>query len=70
LSVTGTVLRWFGYDINPESSIYPQTLRKDRRQEMVEVEMKSSWRVRGIPSNGPVGKDDGINEMYISPARR
>lgn len=60
------LLRWVGYDIEPESSIYAQTLRKIGGKERVEVDLKSGLRVRGYPGNGPAAKDDGITELYLT----
>lgn len=66
LDVTKALLRGVGYDIEPESSIYAQTLRKIGGKERIEVDLKGGLRVRGFPGNGPAAKDDGINEIYLT----
>lgn len=55
-----------GYHIQPEGSIYSQTLKKIGGRARVEIELKSGRRIRGIPGNGPETKDDGINELYLT----
>jgi len=65
-SWTKKLLALCGYHIQPEGSIYSQTLKKIGGKAKVEVELKNGRRVRGIPGNGPETKDDGINELYLT----
>jgi hypothetical protein len=58
-------LGWLGYRIEPEGSIYAQTLRHLPDDAPVLVEFKDGRRITGCPRNGPQHKDDGINELYL-----
>jgi len=62
---TKKLLGKLGYRLEPESSIYAQTLYKMSDEGSVLVEMKDGRRVSGCPRNGPQYKDDGINELYL-----
>ena len=54
-----------GYRMEPEGSIYAQTLRHLPDDAPVLVEFKDGRRITGCPRNGPQHKDDGINELYL-----
>ena len=54
-----------GYRMEPESSIFAQTLYHMSDVGTVLVEFKDGRRITGCPRNGPQYKDDGINELYI-----
>jgi hypothetical protein len=54
-----------GYRMEPEGSMYAQTLRHLPSDAAVLVELKDGRRITGCPRNGPQHKDDGINELYI-----
>jgi hypothetical protein len=58
-------LAQLGYRIQPESSIYAQTLYHLSDAAGILVELKDGRRVTGCPRLGPAYKDDGINELYI-----
>jgi hypothetical protein len=58
-------LAWLGYRMEPEGSIYSQTLAHMSDEATVLVEFKDGRRVTGCPRNGPQHKDDGINELYL-----
>lgn len=51
--------------IQPEESIYAQTLQHMSDDGTVVVELKDGRRVWGCPRKGPASKDDGINELYL-----
>jgi hypothetical protein len=59
------LLAWLGYRMEPEGSIYSQTLAHMSDEGTVLVEFKDGRRVTGCPRNGPQHKDDGINELYV-----
>lgn len=59
------VLGHLGYRMEPEGSIYSQTLRHLPADAAVLVEFKDGRRITGCPRNGPQHKDDGINELYL-----
>jgi hypothetical protein len=54
------------YQIEPEGSIYAQTLKKMSPDAPVTVETLDGRRISGTPRNGPETKDDGINELYLT----
>ena len=54
-----------GYRMEPEGSIYAQTLAHMSEEATVLIELKDGRRVSGCPRNGPQHKDDGINELYL-----
>jgi hypothetical protein len=54
-----------GYRIQPEGSIYAQTLNAMSSDGSVVVELKDGRRVWGCPRNGPQCRDDGIAELYL-----
>ena len=58
-------LAWLGYRMEPEGSIYSQTLAHMSDEGTVLLEFKDGRRVTGCPRNGPQHKDDGINELYL-----
>lgn len=62
---TKTLLAMFGYGLEPEGSIYAQTLKHMTAEATVTVELKDGRRVSGCPRNGPQHKDDGIQELYL-----
>jgi Family of unknown function (DUF6338) len=66
LGGTKWLLARLGYDLQPENSIYLQTLAKIGGKERVQVEMKNGRHIRGIPGAGPAAQDDGINELYLT----
>jgi hypothetical protein len=51
--------------MEPEGSIYAQTLRHLPDDAPVLVEFKDGRRITGCPRNGPQHKDDGISELYL-----
>lgn len=59
------VLAKLGYRLQPEGSIYAQTLKHMSPGGEVLVELKDGRRILGCPRNGPQYKDDGINELYL-----
>ena len=58
-------LGFIGYRIQPESSIYAQTLYHLPDAAPVLIELKDGRRLWGCARNGPQHKDDGINELYL-----
>jgi hypothetical protein len=60
------LLAWAGYRIQPEDTIYAQTLKHMSDAATVLVELKDGRRVRGTPRCGPETQDDGINELYLT----
>ncbi len=60
-----TAVAKLGYRMEPESSIYAQTLSQMSDQGVVQIELKDGRRITGCPRNGPQYKDDGINELYL-----
>ena len=54
-----------GYRIQPEGTIYAQTLQRMSEDAPVTVQLKDGPRFSGCPRNGPQCKDDGINELYL-----
>jgi hypothetical protein len=60
------VLAWAGYRIQPEDTIYAQTLKHLPPAAPVLVELKDGRRVRGTPRCGPETQDDGVNELYLT----
>jgi hypothetical protein len=54
-----------GYRLEPEGTIYAQTLKHMSPVGTVVVELKDGRRVWGCPRNGPQSKDDGVNELYL-----
>lgn len=59
-------LERFEYHIQPEGTIYAQTLRRMSAPGAVVIELKDGRRVWGTPRRGPEHKDDGINELYLT----
>lgn len=64
-AATKAALARLGYRIEPEGSIYSQTLRHLPADAAVLVELKDGRRITGCPRNGPQHRDDGIKELYI-----
>lgn len=60
-----SVLAFLGYHIQPEGTIYSQTLKHMSDDGTVTVELKNGTRLSGCPRSGPQCKDDGINELYL-----
>ena len=62
--------RWLAgtldYHIQPEGSIYAQTLKKLPADSPVTIEFKDGRLVSGTPRSGPENKEDGINELYLT----
>ena len=58
-------LAHLGYRIQPEGTIYAQTLQHMSEEGTVMVEMKNGRRFSGCPRTGPQCKDDGVNELYL-----
>lgn len=54
-----------GYRMEPEGSIYAQTLYHMSEEATVLVELKDGRQVSGCPRNGPQHKDDASNELYL-----
>jgi len=59
------LLSRIGYRIQPEGTIYAQTLAEMSMEGTVVVELKDGRRIWGAPRNGPQSRDDGINELYL-----
>lgn len=55
-----------GYRIEPEGTIYAQTLKHMSDEGTVVVELKDGRRLWGCPRSGPQSKDDGITELYLT----
>lgn len=62
---TKRILDRLGYRMQPEGSIYSQTLYHTSEEATVLVELKDGRQLLGCPRNGPQHKDDGINELYL-----
>jgi hypothetical protein len=60
------LLACLGYRIQPEGTIYAQTLKHLPPAAPVLIELKDGRRLSGTPRNGPESKDDGINELYVT----
>jgi hypothetical protein len=54
-----------GYRLEPEGSIFAQTLKHMSDDATVLVELKDGRRISGCPRNGPQSQDDGIRELYL-----
>jgi hypothetical protein len=54
-----------GYTLDPEGTIYTQTLKHLSETATVTVELKDGRRISGCPRSGPQSKDDGVNELYL-----
>ena len=54
-----------GYHIQPEGTIYSQTLYHMSDDATVLVELNDGRRIWACPRNGPFYKDDGISELYL-----
>jgi hypothetical protein len=54
-----------GYRLQPEGSMYSQTLFHMSESATVMVELKDGRRIWAYPRRGPYYKDDGINELYL-----
>lgn len=63
---TKKLLAKLGYRIQPEGTIYAQTLKHMSDDGTVLVELKDGRRVWGCPRSGPQCKDDGIKELYLA----
>lgn len=59
------LLSKLGYRLQPEGSMYSQTLFHMSDEATVMVELKDGRRVWAYPRRGPYYKDDGINELYL-----
>jgi hypothetical protein len=57
------------YRIQPEGTIYAQTLRHMSDDGQVVIELKDGRRIWGCPRSGPQSKDDGIAELYLTYAK-
>ena len=62
---SGAALARMGYRLQPEGTIYAQTLKHMTDTGTVLVELKDGRRVWGCPRSGPQSKDDGVNELYL-----
>ena len=60
-----TLLAFLGYRIQPEGTMYAQTLQHMSDDGIVTVELTDGTRLSGCPRGGPQTKDDGINELYL-----
>lgn len=65
LPPTKRLLGTLGYRLEPEGTIYAQTLKHMSPEGAVVIELKDGRRVWGCPRNGPQSKDDGVNELYL-----
>jgi hypothetical protein len=54
------------YRIQPEGTIYAQTLKHMAPPSPVLVELKDGRRLSGTPRAGPESPEDGINELYLT----
>jgi hypothetical protein len=59
------LLATLGYRLEPEGTIYAQTLKHMSDDGTVLIELKDGRRLWGCPRNGPQSKDDGVNELYL-----
>jgi Family of unknown function (DUF6338) len=66
LPVKEFLARRLDYRLEPEGSIYAQTLKHLAPGAAVTVEFKDGRKVSGTPRNGPQDKGDGINELYLT----
>lgn len=55
----------FDFRLEPNGSIYSQTLAHMSAQATVLIELKDGRQVSGCPRNGPQSEGDGINELYL-----
>jgi len=60
------LLAGLDYRIQPEGTIYAQTLKHMSPAAPVLIELKDGRRLSGTPRNGPESSDDGINELYLT----
>jgi hypothetical protein len=62
---TKTLLAKLGYRLQPDGTIYAQTLQHMADDGSVVIELKDGRRIWGCPRNGPQSKDDGVAELYL-----
>lgn len=60
------LLERFDYRLQPEGTIYAQTLQHMTPTGTVVVELKDGRRLWGCPRSGPATKDDGVAELYLT----
>ena len=60
------LLAKIGYRLEPEGTIYAQTLRHMSPEGSVLIELKDGRRVWGCPRSGPQSNSDGIRELYLT----
>lgn len=60
------VFRKLGYRIDPEGTIYAQTLKHMSDEGAAVVELKDGRRLWGCPRSGPQNTEDGIAELYLT----
>jgi hypothetical protein len=58
-------LRRVGYHLQPEGTIYAETLSRMSDEGTALVEMKDGTRFSGCPRNGPQCEGDGVRELYL-----
>lgn len=63
--LTKKALAKLGYRLQPDGTIYAQTLQHMAADGSVVVELKDGRRVWGCPRSGPQSKDDGVTELYL-----
>lgn len=63
---TKKALAKLGYRLQPEGTIYAQTLKHMSDDAPVTIELKDGRRISGCPTAGPQTKDDGVNELYLT----
>lgn len=59
------LLEQLGYRIQPEGTVYAQTLQHMSPDATVLVELTDGQRFSGCPRIGSQHKDDGVNELYL-----
>ena len=59
------MLSKLGYRVQPEGTIYSQTLYHMSDDATVLVELKDGRRIWACARNGPYYGDDGISELYL-----
>ena len=60
-----SVLAKLGYRLEPEQTIWAQTLAEMSPSAEVVVDMKDGRQFRGCPRSGPQHAGDGISELYL-----
>lgn len=63
---TRRLLGKLDYRLEPEGTIYAQTLKHMSDEGSVVIELKDGRRVWGAPRSGPQTKEDGVAELYLT----